>query len=407
MSAARDWRVVLQGRGLDTLLDDYYVKADAGRKSRLDVFFALCAASGDTFPHTIAHLALSGLDELKAGNRAQVLEAGRDCAFVLNGSPVPEPDIVLFDIAGAKILGDQTIVLDDRLYLTDQVRHMSGGWLSSGEGFDLKHVKGLDIATRTARVDMSSPRVSLPDNAVYFLFQTYVGSLSYGHFILDAMVQLIVFDHLRSITSDPVVPIVISSLEAPFKWPGMFWLFEHLVCPVSNMVVLRSEAQVDVRRAFTSNRLVHLGAEGVSTRAFAYLRQKIFDRIEPSEQVSNTKIYVTRKDAGYREAENIQEVEDLLAERGFLFVTVQDLSPQQTFDIFFNARIIVGMHGSGLMYNLFSCRQAKLIELSYPGFEWQILLACASACGHIAVRIPHNGLNIDVAALKDELAKPS
>ena len=404
-----DWTVILANRGLDDLISEYEASSDEGRRSRLEDFFRLCTpvqappAPNDRF------VRIASDNDLRNSGRLTTLRPASDEAFELMGQVVPEPEIQLIDLRNSTILPDQS-VLADNLYITHQIRHSSAIWLQSGEGHYLDYLSDLNRGSSTARLSLPEGAIRLPDSATYFLFQAIVGSQSFGHFIIDMLTQLIVYDQLRVNYGGSLVPVIVSPLPHTFRWPGMTWLFDGLVGSHKDVVHLQPGARLELARGFTSNRLAHFGAGGVSTRAFSYLRSVLFARFSVSaNQIPYKRVYISRRDAGYREADNIQDVEHLLAQYGFQTVVIQDITPQEAFDALHDAEIIVGMHGSGLMYHLYTERPATLIELSYPGFEWPIILACARACGHTAVRIGYQDWNIDVASLKttlEDLAGP-
>ena len=396
----RSWFEKLKNQGVGDLLQEYGSTNDHARRGRLERFFEVCApVDAPCGAHDREVKIASDRDLIDAG-RLTALVPGASCAFELLGQIVPEPEIQLIDLRDSIILPDQTVFAQG-LYLTHQLRHMSGNWLQSGEGYDLASLSGLSLSTGTARLTMPPGVVRLPDSHVYFLFQAIVGSLSFGHFIIDVLTQIIVFDRLKLEWGDRLIPVVVSDLPDTFKWPGIRWLFSKLIGSPDNIIHLRPHARLELKRGFTSNRLAHLGASGVSTRAFSYLRNVLFSRCTVSPEATSPKrVYISRKDAGYREAANIQEVEGVLERHGFQTVVIQELTPQQAFDALHGAEVIVGMHGSGLMYYLYTEKPALVIELSHPGFEWGIILACAAACGHTPVRVDYVGTSVDVQALE-------
>jgi capsular polysaccharide biosynthesis protein len=75
------------------------------------------------------------------------------------------------------------------------------------------------------------------------------------------------------------------------------------------------------------------------------------------------------------------------------------MSPRETYETFFGAEVIVGMHGSGLLYSVYAEQSATVIEL-HSGNDWQIIMVTAEVCGHRAVRVPQTEGAIDLEALK-------
>ncbi len=394
----------LAERGVADLLAEYAAATDVGRRNRLASFFALCAPETEPRAASDLSVTLAYREAIDPLQRRRRLVEPTSKVLIVEGRPLEDMPIELIDLRDATILPDQTVVADGA-YITEHVRHMSGSWLASGEGYDLKHLHNMDRASKTARLRLPEGRISLSDTSVYFLFQTIIGSVSFGHFLHDTMVQLIVFDLLHESYGDALIPLIVSETTTPLRHPGMEWLYRGLIGPLENAVHVRPGVAVDVRRAFTSNRLMHIGDGGISFQAVDHLRRRIFDVFRPSEgRPCLKRVYVSRKDVGSRETGNIRDIEHLLEEHGFTEIVVQQMTPQAVFDAMYDAEVIVGMHGSGLMNYVYTRASALVIELAYEGHLWDSILSFASACGHTPKRVMFEGGDVRIEDLRSLLS---
>ncbi len=394
---------LLSRRGLEVLLAEYQLPSTGNsRRDRLENFFRLCQSDGEPWQAQDRAVRVLFRDDLATLERLETLtDASSQVANVV-GKPLPDMPIQIVDLKDSIILPDQTVLAGDT-YITEHLRHMSGGWLNSGEGYDLRHLRSLNPAERSGILRLPEGVTALSDQSVYFLFHGVIGGASFGHFLHDTMIQLIAFDHLKKTYKDALIPLIVNDLPDPLRYPGMIWLYEGLVGPVGDMVHVHLNA-VKVQRGFTTNRLMHVGDGGISFRAVTYLRDRIFDRFKPTEnRIRNKYVYISRRDVNNREATNINEVEDLLRDHGFIDLTIQGMPPQDVFDALYDAEVIVGMHGSGLMNYVYARNSALVIELAHEGYLWDSILSFAAACGHRAERVMYEGGAIRIEDLQSLL----
>ena len=80
-------------------------------------------------------------------------------------------------------------------------------------------------------------------------------------------------------------------------------------------------------------------------------------------QLSDRKIYISRRDASARPILNVDEVEGLVVECGYELLVTGHMSLAEQIAAFQGARIVVGPHGAGLINSVFCPKDATLIEL--------------------------------------------
>ena len=94
-------------------------------------------------------------------------------------------------------------------------------------------------------------------------------------------------------------------------------------------------------------------------------------------------IYVSRQDArNARILINEPEIEARLAEIGFKSVNSSQHSPEDLASIFFNARVIVGPLGAGLLNSITSKPGTRIVALTAPSYYEAHVAQVSSLKGH-------------------------
>ncbi len=100
----------------------------------------------------------------------------------------------------------------------------------------------------------------------------------------------------------------------------------------------------------------------------AFLRKSFWPTVEISKVDSPKRLYISRARARSRKIQNEEELKPLLKEYGFSFFHLEDFPLMQQIQLFANAEVICGVHGSGLTNVFFSRPGSKLIEIYHPQF---------------------------------------
>ena len=119
------------------------------------------------------------------------------------------------------------------------------------------------------------------------------------------------------------------------------------------------------------------------------LLRPVIDKIYPE------KIYISREKTTQRRIQNEDEVLGLLRSYGFVKLIPEDLSMQDQFNHFANAKSIISPHGAGLTNLVFSDNKTKVLEIFSPNY----LNVCFWALCNLK--------NIDYFYLKGEKIKSS
>ena len=92
-----------------------------------------------------------------------------------------------------------------------------------------------------------------------------------------------------------------------------------------------------------------------------YFRQRVLpDR--PGRR--NRRIYISRENAGMRRVLNEDDVLALLGEYGFIKYNLEEMTPEDEVDLFYDAEAVAGPAGSG-MFNVMFSQNIKLLDI-YP-----------------------------------------
>ena len=169
------------------------------------------------------------------------------------------------------------------------------------------------------------------------------------------------------------------------------FLFESLVAPLEDVVYLE-DGPVSASHCFSASApMPAIEAHVFSVSAMRAMRHRISIAAQGGGRAHEAKdrLYISRtdSDSGDRQFHNIAEAEAVFARHGFEKVVASDLDVEQTLATFRQCRLVIGVHGAGLMNALFSSEKARVVELlDYPG-SWNSIHTVLSGCGLQADRI--------------------
>ena len=98
--------------------------------------------------------------------------------------------------------------------------------------------------------------------------------------------------------------------------------------------------------------------------SFFRMRNLVLDRYRSILGKGYHKIYITRSDASHRRVINEDEVVEYLREKGFLILTLSELSVDEQLKIIVNAGVIISAVGAGSSMSMFAREDAWVIEIS-------------------------------------------
>lgn len=214
---------------------------------------------------------------------------------------------------------------------------------------------------------------------------------NFGHFVHDLLTQVIFIDDLKRRGIRPT--FIVTAYHAPkFRYPMQEFLFSELIGPLDEVIFHRSGTlRVDTLYAGSPVFLLRAKTGIVSRFALRYMANRIRDHFkETRTKAGSKKIYITRDDGVLaRQMDNEPEARALLLARGFDAVTISQHSPQEIVDLFYDAEVIVGVHGAGLMNMVFcDLDRLKVVELDTVPSSWNSILSFATGLGVDITRVP-------------------
>lgn len=214
---------------------------------------------------------------------------------------------------------------------------------------------------------------------------------NFGHFVHDLLTQVVFIDDLRRRGIRP--KFIVTAYHAPkFRYEMQEFLFTELIGPLEEVIFHRSGTLcVDTLYAGSPVFLLRAKTGTVSRFALRYMANRIRDHFKAAgTKGGSKKIYITRDDGVLaRQMENEPEARALLLERGFVAATISRYSPQEIVELFYDAEVIVGVHGAGLMNMVFcDLDRLKVVELDTAPSSWNSIMSFATGLGIDITRVP-------------------
>ncbi|WP_165585680.1 DUF563 domain-containing protein [Roseococcus sp. SYP-B2431] len=215
-------------------------------------------------------------------------------------------------------------------------------------------------ATPTADgTEISSHKPPVKKSGTYFLL-THGHTRNFGHFVHDVLPRFHIFDHLPEelrrgatlLAGHHPLPMQQALLEAfrgdhPIATisPGLVWQIERVVMPRNPM-----------------------SSVAVSVPALRHARERM-QRIAGSDRppASRRPVYIARPNPPApdpRRLDNLPALEALLDEYGFVRMHCETLSPREQMELFRGTSVLIGLHGAGMMNQLFLPGDATVIEIT-------------------------------------------
>ncbi len=191
------------------------------------------------------------------------------------------------------------------------------------------------------------------------------------HHFLAEVVPLIIYGQKKFGES---VPMLIPAYY--FKQP---YIEPYLRLLNVNWVTFESREQVLVSELIVFKNL-----------SIAHFNPQILDEIR-FRLVTNPnfkpwrKIFISREKARFRKVKEEEKYHQILKEKGFEILCLEDYPLREQIQIFSETKFLVGIHGAGLTNMVFMPKGGKVLELRAITKEthiYNIFYVMASACGH-------------------------
>ncbi|MGD1714287.1 tetratricopeptide repeat protein [Dapis sp. BLCC M172] len=235
-----------------------------------------------------------------------------------------------------------------------------------------------DISTGCAEIMISSsqlPPVYEINGTVAFL-PVNLGINNYFHWMFDVFVRL---DLLRrSNLMSTIDKFVFTNCSKKFQKESI----EALKISPENVIEARLFPKIKARELIVPSLMGRQGSLRLTKWGCNFLRS-LFLKPENIDKLASKqeRIYISRKLTPYRRIFNEEEVVNLLAELGFITVTLESISVAEQASLMASAKIIISPHGAGLTNLVFCSPGTKIIEIFSPKFINSIYWHLSNICG--------------------------
>ena len=106
-------------------------------------------------------------------------------------------------------------------------------------------------------------------------------------------------------------------------------------------------------------------AKYIPTWIFDFYKELLVDELK---EANPRKIFISREKAKYRNIINEKELFDMLEQKGFKKVFLEEMTIFEQANLFYNAEFVVSPHGAGLTNLLFCRANTKVIEFFSPTY---------------------------------------
>lgn len=215
----------------------------------------------------------------------------------------------------------------------------------------------------------------------------------YYHWMIEVLPKLSLiekFDDLKS------VPLIVPHRLNAFQKDSL----RKAGVSVDRMVHL-DKGEWQAERLFFPEILGPSGSP--SPHAVAWLRKTFLHHAPLQAAPTNSRIYLTRRDAPKRRVINEGEIIAFLQERGFVTVCAGDLPFAEQVEIFRNVRLVVSPHGAALTNMVFAPPGATLIEMFGDNYINGCYWALANLCGHRHAFLTEPAQALDYSVSVDRL----
>jgi hypothetical protein len=176
------------------------------------------------------------------------------------------------------------------------------------------------------------------------------------HWFLDCLPRL--YALLQQVRR-PVTLVIPDSIPA-FQFDTLAFVLAHN--PFFSLAKIRKNEKWHVEEFLLPSFISHHYSGFLPPRLNDLIRQRVWQGYQVSRPQSPSRIYISRAKAGKRRLVNETEVAALLQRRQFEVVYAEELSYRDQVALFFNAQVVVGVHGAGLTNVLFG-QHLTLVEL--------------------------------------------
>lgn len=251
---------------------------------------------------------------------------------------------------------------------------------------------------------------------------TDASSSNYAHWLTEVLPKIAVFCNQDQFQHVPLIvdklphSNFIESLSLFAKGRKVYFISENKRVTVKSLYLTSVSGYVPFNRRNQSDVILNGGS--FHPYAFNLLRSKIFKEIDKlPKKIYPQKIYISRRLASNKRIKNNSELQDIIYDKGFVTVEIEDLNFLQQAILFNNAKEIICSSGSALTNLIFASSecdiQVPIIKHRYANFSYWQNIACS--CGNSVSYIfgdedltfldVHSDFSVDLNSLKKYFTK--
>jgi len=250
------------------------------------------------------------------------------------------------------------VVEGNDLYLEDILFHRSD-FQGLGPEWLQRNFRDYGATPSPHGTAIASRRPPVRKAGTLFLL-THFNPHNFGHFVHDVLGRFHIFDQLpEELRRDAVL------LCSDHPFPMQQFLLDafrgaHPVAAIRRGAVWHAERVIMPRNPFSSR--------AVSAPALRYTRRRM-QQIAGSDTppAKRRPLYIARPNPPApdpRRLDNLPELEALLEEFGFRTARCETLPPEVQMELFRSTSVLLGLHGAGMLNQLFLPEDATVIEIT-------------------------------------------
>ena len=254
----------------------------------------------------------------------------------------------------------------------ENVAVLSNNKIINGPSY--QQVKGeLKTAENNICLSVGTPRIKKKfKGRVLNLAQGASGHNNFSHWLLDMLPKLKLYNEVFNY--DDLDYLYLNKLNSFQKKTLELLGLQNLKIIDSNKYRhIESDELIATQHPSYFNGFILDQAKHVPDWIIKWLRDSF---LEKSKRINIKKnIFIDRSQSSFRHSQiiNLEEIQNLLKEKNFDIVKLENLSFDEQVYIFSNAKIVIGAHGAGLTNLCFSKEKMRVIEIrsSEPGYGYQ------------------------------------
>ena len=186
---------------------------------------------------------------------------------------------------------------------------------------------------------------------------------NYYHWLIDVLPRLLILE--EKIQKNNIKNILVPNYQKKYQLDSLKCFFKK---NNMNFINLSQNKYLKFKSIiFSSN---DIGFDFYNLHLLKKLKKRVFDYMRENRISSKhnfSRIYINRLDANLKKNRYLINENELISElkkKGFRSITLSDYSFFDQALIFYNAKLIIGLHGAGLANILFAKKKTKIIELT-------------------------------------------